>query len=435
MLDNSSGSGPRGATAGLVRAVGFWGLVAMCINAVVGSGVFLLPRETYKLLGPFSLWAPVLFAAPVFVLVLCVAAAASHFQEPGGAFLYARTAFGDFVGFETGWMNWLARLTSLAALANGFVVSLARLWPAAAEPGMRAALLVTTIGGLGVVHAVGVRYGAGTIYAFTAGKLLPLVIFIVAALALMPSNPIPASLTLPGPGTHWGDAALFMLFAYAGFENMGVPAGEYKNPRRDLPLALLVGTLAIALLYALTQLAAMAVLPDLGKSQTPIADAAGVLLGRWGVVLVTVGALLSMMGTNSGTVLEGSRMLYALSIGRPAYGWLSRVHERFRTPLVAISVHVAIAIPMAIAGSFATLVLLSTVARMTTYLVTCAAVPRLGKRGDGTFRIPLAVAILGIAISVLLFATLQWVHLVAALVAIALGALLYMIGRRRAEAA
>src|SRR5262245_34928245 len=147
MPDSSSGSAPRSTTAGLVRAVGFWGLVAMCINAVVGSGVFLLPRETYELLGPFSLWAPVLFAVPIFVLVLCVAAAASHFSEPGGAFLYARTAFGDFVGFETGWMNWLARLTSLAALSNGFVISLARLWPAAAEPGMRAALVVVTIRG------------------------------------------------------------------------------------------------------------------------------------------------------------------------------------------------------------------------------------------------------------------------------------------------
>lgn len=436
MTDSPSASVTRaGAAAGLVRAVGFWGLVAMCINAVVGSGVFLLPRETFELLGPFSLWAPVLFAVPVFVLVLCVAAAASHFQEPGGAFLYARTAFGDFVGFETGWMNWLARLTSLAALANGFVVSLARLWPAAAESGMRAALLVVTIGGLGIVHALGVRYGAGTIYAFTAGKLLPLVIFIVAALALMPSNPIPPSFTLPGPGTRWNDAALFMLFAYAGFENMGVPAGEYKDPRRDLPLALLVGTLCIALLYALTQLAAMAVLPDLGASQTPIADAAGVLLGPWGAVLVTVGALLSMMGTNSGTVLEGSRMLYALSIGRPAYGWLSRVHERFRTPLFAIAVHVAIAIPMAVAGSFAKLALLSTIARMTTYLVTCAAVPRLSKRGDGTFRIPLAVAILGILISVFFVATLHWVNLVAALVSIAVGALLYWVGRPGVETA
>ena len=121
MQDNS--------TEKLVRAVGFWGLVAMCINAVVGSGVFLLPTESYKLLGPFSLWAPLIFALPVFILVLCFAEAASHFSEPGGAYLYAKTAFGDFIGFETGWMNWLARVTSLAALSNGFVVSLARIFP------------------------------------------------------------------------------------------------------------------------------------------------------------------------------------------------------------------------------------------------------------------------------------------------------------------
>src|SRR6185436_9341156 len=126
------------STAKLVRTVGFWGLVAMCINAVVGSGVFLLPYESYKLLGPFSLWAPLLFAVPVFILVLCFAEAASHFSEPGGAYLYARTAFGDFVGFETGWMNWLARVTSLASLSAGFVVSLARLFPAlAAAPRAR----------------------------------------------------------------------------------------------------------------------------------------------------------------------------------------------------------------------------------------------------------------------------------------------------------
>src|SRR6266513_417097 len=92
----------------LVRAVGLWGLVAMCINAVVGSVVFLLPTESYKLLGAFSLWAPLIFAVPVFILVLCFAEAASHFSEPGVAYLYARTVFGDFIGFETGWMNWLA---------------------------------------------------------------------------------------------------------------------------------------------------------------------------------------------------------------------------------------------------------------------------------------------------------------------------------------
>ena len=421
---------PGTGSVALIRAVGFWGLIAMCINAVVGSGVFLLPRETYELLGPFSLWAPVLFALPVFVLVLCVAAAASHFQEPGGAYLYARTAFGNFVGFETGWMNWIARVTSLASLANGFILALARLWPAAAEPGLRATLIVATIGGLGAIHALGVRYGAGTIYAFTAGKLVPLLIFITVALFAMPTNPLPASFTLPGPDTKWSDAALFMLFAYAGFENLGVPAGEYKNPRRDLPLSLLIGILIIALLYALAQLGTMAVLPDVGASRTPIADAAAVLMGHGGAVLVTVGAMLSMLGTNSGTVLEGSRMLYALSLERRPFRAISYVHPRFRTPLVAIVLHVGIAIPVAIAGSFAGLALISTVARLTTYLATCAAVPRLQRGGAGGFRIPVWVPVLGVVVSLLIVVNLSWKHLLAAAIALVLGALLYLVGER-----
>src|SRR5450432_1786569 len=140
----------------LIRAVGFWGLVAMCINAVVGRGVFLLPSESYKLLGPFSLWAPLIFAVPVFILVLCFAEAASHFSEPGGAYLYAKTAFGDFVGFETGWMNWLARVTSLAALSNGFVVSLARIFPSLGSATARIAVILISIALLTAIHYVGV---------------------------------------------------------------------------------------------------------------------------------------------------------------------------------------------------------------------------------------------------------------------------------------
>src|SRR5438067_9824670 len=140
------------SSAKLVRAVGFWGLVAMCINAVVGSGVFLLPTESYKLLGAFSLWAPLIFAVPVFILVLCFAEAASHFSEPGGAYLYARTAFGDFVGFETGWMNWLARVTSLASLSNGFVVSLARLYEPFGSGVWRTAIIIGSIGILAAIH-------------------------------------------------------------------------------------------------------------------------------------------------------------------------------------------------------------------------------------------------------------------------------------------
>jgi basic amino acid/polyamine antiporter, APA family len=427
MQDNS--------TEKLVRAVGFWGLVAMCINAVVGSGVFLLPTESYKLLGPFSLWAPLIFALPVFILVLCFAEAASHFSEPGGAYLYAKTAFGDFIGFETGWMNWLARVTSLAALSNGFVVSLARIFPSLGTASARIAVILISIGILTAIHYLGVKYGAASIYVFTLGKLIPLVGFIVVALIAWRHNPIPASMTLPGPGTDWSGAALFMLFAYAGFENMGVPAGEFRNPRKELPRALLVGTLAIAAIYVLAQLGAMSALPDLSKTATPIADAAAALVGPLGAIIVTLGALLSMAGTNSGTVLEGSRMLYAISLGRPRLRAISYVHPRFRTPSVAILIHVLFAAVLACAGSFAKLAMLSAVARLTTYLFTCAAVPFLRKLNEG-FRTPgLIIPILGTVISLVLFFTMNRFNFLAAGIAIIVGALIYLMSRSGAHVA
>ena len=422
----------NGTTSGkLVRTVGFWGLVAMCINAVVGSGVFLLPYESFVLLGPFSLWAPLLFAVPVFILVLCFAEAASHFSEPGGAYLYARTAFGEFVGFETGWMNWIARLTSLASLSNGFVVALALLVPGLDQGLPRALVIIAVLGILAAIHLVGVKYGAASIYVFTLGKVVPLVFFIVISLIAFQHNPLPASMTLPGPGTKWNEAALFMLFAYAGFENLGVPAGEYKNPRRDLPFALLTGILAIALIYVLAQLGAMATLPDLSVSKTPIASAAAAIVGPIGALIVTVGALLSMAGTNSGTMLEGSRMLYALSLGRPRLRAISFVHDKFRTPTVAIAIHATIALALALGGTFATLAKLSAVARLATYLFTAAAVPRLRKLNEG-FVVPggWTLPILGVASALIIVVTLDEMRLWLGAGAIVAGALIYFLAPR-----
>jgi len=442
----------------LVRTVGFWGLVAMCINAVVGSGVFLLPHESYTLLGAFSLWAPLLFAIPVFILVLNFAEAATYFDEPGGAYLYAQSAFGDFVGFETGWMNWIARVTSLASLSNGFVLALALLQPSLGVGMQRAAVIIAATLILAIIHYLGVRYGAASIYVFTFGKMVPLIGFIIVSLIVWKTNPIPGSFTLPGPGTNWSDAALFMLFAYAGFENLGVPAGEFKNPRRDLPLALFAGIFAIAATYALVQLGAMSALPDLSQSKTPIASAAAELVGPIGAFVVTVGALMSMAGTNSGTMLEGSRLLYALSLGR-RMGPLSYVHPRFRTPSVAIAIHTAVALGLALGGSFRQLALISAMARLTTYLVTCLAVPRLRKlsssgslggvvakspspseelRGTeeprGTrYRMPggYLIPILGVAVSLIFVWNLTPQKLLVAAIALTIGAVLYFASKPR----
>jgi APA family basic amino acid/polyamine antiporter len=412
----------------LIRTVGFWGLVAMCINAVVGSGVFLLPHESYVLLGPFSLWAPLLFAVPVFILVLNFAQAAKYFDQPGGAYLYAKTALGDFVGFETGWMNWIARVTSLASLSNGMVLALALLRPSLGEGMSRHAIITAIILVLLAIHFIGVRYGAASIYVFTLGKLVPLVGFIVVALIAWRSNPIPASLTFPAAGTNWGEVALFMLFAYAGFENLGVPAGEYKNPRRDLPLALLVGILAIAGIYVLVQLGAMSALPDLSGSKTPIASAAAELVGPIGAIVITIGALLSMAGTNSGTMLEGSRMLYALSLDR-RMGPVSYVHPLFRTPSVALLIHASVALVLALAGSFAQLALLSAIARLATYLFTCVSVPVLRKRREVLRPQHLIVPILGVLFSLTLVSILNFERLRAGAIALTVGAVIYVLSR------
>lgn len=422
----------RSHRSGFVRSIGFWGLVAMCINAVIGSGVFLLPHESYTLLGPFSLWAPLLFAVPVSILVLCFAEAASHFDQPGGAYLYARAAFGNFIGFQTGWMNWLARVTSLASLSNGFVVALGILLPSLTSGAPRAAVIITMIVILTAIHCCGVRYGAASIYVLTIGKLVPLLGFIVIATFAWRTNPIPGSFVLPGADAGWIDAALFMLFAYAGFENLAVPAGEFKNPRRDLPLALLAGILLIAVIYVLVQLGTMSVLPDLSESKTPIASAAAELIGPTGAVIVTAGALLSMAGTNSGTMLEGSRMLYSLSLER-RLGWLSYVHPRFHTPTVAIFIHAAVALGLALGGSFRQLALLSAVARLATYLVTCLAVPRLRKINVG-FRTPgLIVPVLGVLVSMVFVVSLDRWKLAAAAIALGAGAGIYLLTRPRAE--
>src|SRR5688500_5202118 len=142
----------------------------------------------------------------------------------------------------------------------------------------------------------------------------------------------------------------------------------------------------------------MSALSGPSQTQTPIASAAAVLIGPAGAIIITVGAMLSMAGTNSGTMLEGSRMLYALARDRNM-GAVAYVHPRFRIPSVAIVLHAGIALALALAGSFRELALLSAVARLATYLMTCLALPRLRKLNDG-FRTPgLVVPILGVVVS------------------------------------
>src|SRR5690554_2006781 len=172
-MSNKNESSPK-----LIRAVSRWQVVGLSINDVIGSGVYLLPAAAAFLLGPMSIWAVLLAGLAVAVLILCFAEASSYFDEPGGAYLYTREAFGEFVGFQTGWMTWLARVTSVASLSVGFALALGYLWPGATEGWGRAVVIVASLGFLTWINVLGVKQGAKIAVILTIVKSLPLLLFI-----------------------------------------------------------------------------------------------------------------------------------------------------------------------------------------------------------------------------------------------------------------
>jgi amino acid transporter len=420
----------------LIRAVSRWQLVGLSINDVIGSGVYLLPAAAAALLGSASTLAVIAAAVAVTLLVLCFAEASSYFDEPGGAFVYTREAFGDFVGFEVGWMTWLARIASVASLSNGFALATAYLWPAAAAGVTKTALITVTLGLLTWINVVGVKKGAGTAVAFTILKLIPLVFFVVVGIFFVDWTRV-SKVTMP-PTATLGQAALLLLFAYAGFENTPAAAGEYKNPRRDIPFAMLTMIIVVTLLYTLVQLVALGTLPGLAKSKSPLAEAAAQFAGNGAALLLTIGAMVSIVGNVSNTMLMGPRYVFALAQDGYGPSQLARVHSRYHTPANAIIAQMGIALVLTLTGTFVQLAMLSIVARLTTYIGTAAAVPILRRRfADRTtaLRLPggAMIPIAALLVSLIFLASAEARNLVAGAVALCIGGVIYRFRRRGAS--
>jgi amino acid transporter len=166
----------------LRRVVSRWEIVALALNDVVGSGVYLLPAAAAALLGFASLWAVALAGLAVLLILLCFAEASSYFDQPGGAYLYTRTAFGELPGFLVGWMTWLARVASVASLSVGFSQALGFLWPAAETGWGRVAAIVLPVLLLTVINVIGVKAGARMAVLLVVGKIVPLLVLVGAGL-------------------------------------------------------------------------------------------------------------------------------------------------------------------------------------------------------------------------------------------------------------
>lgn len=421
---------PRQPT--LRRAVTRGQVVALSINSVIGSGIFLLPGTAAAVLGFWSLPAMALAAVAVLLIVLCFAEAGSRFDEAGGSYLYTRAAFGDLIGFEVGWMTWLARVATVASLSAGFARAITFVWPAASAGWERVATIAAPIVLLTLINVIGVEAGARTNVVLVIGKLIPLATFIVAGLFAASWSVAVAQKPMREGGL--AEAAILLLFAYAGFENAPASAGEYQRPRRDVPFGLFANLAVVTVVYVGVQWVALGTLPELGASTTPLADAAARFLGGVGGPLLTVGAAVSILGTVGSTTLGGPRFLYALA--HDGYGprFLAAVHPRFRTPANAILFQGALALPLALSGSFEQLAALSVIARLVTYFGTAAAVPVLRRRADlprAGLRLPggATIPVLACLVTLGLAASASSRNLIAAAIALVVGLALFAMRR------
>jgi len=420
-----------------IRAVGYLSVTAIALNGMIGSGIFVLPSTVAASLGQLSPIAYITSAIAAVLIVLCFAEVGSMYERSGGPYVYAKETFGDFVGFEVGWMFMLARVTAIAAISNAFADYLGEFWPSMAVGAGRVEVITLAILALAWINILGVRYGAWVINLLTMAKLIPLLLFLMVGWFFI--EPGSYSLLALPEFTPLARASLVLIFAFGGFEFATVPSEEVINPRRNIPVALITAVSSTALFYLLIQIVALGTLPDLGSSARPLAAAAGNFLGPAGVIILTIGAILSTSGTNSAVMLIGPRMLYALASDGHLPGALARLHPRYRTPHISVIVFAVSAWAMALYSDFAQLATVSAIARLLYYITTCLAVPILRRKFPNSprmFRLPGGVIIpaLAVAISVWLLSGSTAAQATVGAGALILGAAIYkvirLMGRR-----
>lgn len=416
----------------LPRRIGLVGSVALAFNGAVAASIFALPATLTADFGNFSPWLfPIVGFAALLIIVPFTWSVAA-FPESGGPAAYG-AVFGRFVGFELGWIYYVARASAFAANANVLTAYLARWIPGADQGAPRIFILLAATSLFAAVNVAGVRKSIGLLTGLSVAKAVPLLAAALAAIALTYPWPAPAHApTL----TQFEAGLLIVLYAFVGFESAVVPAGETKDPSTVLPRAILFTIALTVLLYFLVQLAFISALPGGGGDEkAPLIDLGSWLAGPAGAAALTLAAVASLSGGLHGIMTSTPRVTYALGARGDAPPWFARIQPRFETPANSIIFFAVFAGALAVTGSFVWLAVVSTLARMIVYAVTIAALPRAPQKPRlGPLRYALGV----IGIFVCLWAMAQadtkaWITLG---VLAAAGLVLYFLASfRRQEAA
>src|SRR5688572_17878291 len=350
---------------GLKRQIGLWSAIAIVIGTTIGSGIFRSPAGIAdRLPGPLPLLA-IWVAGGLFALcgALSLSEVASAFPRTGGVFVFIKEGFGRLPAFLFGWAEiTIIRAAAVGAIAITFAEYFLRaigIDPSFSPNDVYARYVAAAaIIAMGTVNILGVRWGTLVLNATTIAKYGGLLFIILMALALgLPKTGGHFTPVLP-PGSFsisaFGLALVSVLWAYDGWADLSFTAGEVKDPERNLPRALIGGTLAIIGIYLLANFAYLAVLPieEIRRSRLVAADVAQRVMGQAGVVFVGVTVMLSTFGTLTGSLLTSPRIFYAMAEDGLFFRGVAKVHPRYHTPHIAIGINIVLGVIFVLARTF-----------------------------------------------------------------------------------
>ena len=389
----------------LRRDIHMFGAAFLVLNSVIGAGIFALPGKVAVNAGLLSPWLFLVVGVLFLSVVLTFAELASYYERTGGPVLYATDAFGPLVGFSTGWLIFLARMTAFAANANVMAVYLGSLWEPLDTGPARAAIITLVTVGLTWANILGVKDGVRTMSVFTVLKIVPLLLLVLLGL-----QHVTGTTLIPGGNFHiedLGSTTLLLIYAYVGFETIGVTAGETRNAQRTVPLALIRTVLFTGVLYFLIVLVFVAVIPAEQYSDATLVDVGRTLAGPVGAIIITLTAVFSIGGNLAGGMLAAPRLIYSLAENRLLPRWFTHINDKYATPDRSIVTMGAMALVLGLSGNFVELAIGSSVVRLLGYIVCICALPRIRSQATEearkqAFRLPggylIPIAALGICV-------------------------------------
>jgi len=418
----------------LPRKLGMWGIWLLVVNGLIGAGIFGLPSGASKLAGEYSVWVYAFCALLILPVILSFSEAGSYFRGTGGPVRYGTEAFGAFIGFQSGWLYYMARLISFSANSVLLVESIGYFFEPAGDGIGRIVALALVCGGLTLINVLGSLESVRTLAAFTVIKFSVLILLVFGGLVLLGSEILPSFENAAPSATDFGAATLLLIYAFVGFEGGVVPAGETKNPERDMPKALIFGLISIVILYMLIQLVAEAAVPNLAESSSPLLDASSSLFGDIGAVILMIGIVTSVTANLMSNMFSTPRLTYALSLDKSLPGWFGKVHPTFLTPANSVLFFGVFAFIGAALSSFTVLAAMTVLSRLFLYIITCAAIPKLRTKfqSETTFTLSggYLVPILGILACIWLTFQVSLINIWMTLLFIVVGTVLFWLGKK-----